>query len=216
MDFNVSAFAALSAGVLSFFTPCLLPMVPIYLFYLTGSSDEDELIKNKTLVLKKSILFVVGFTMIFMAFGVGASFLGGFFASHKFLFQKISGFIIILFGLYMTGLIKINLKSINFKAPKNTASNLGAILMGIAFGGGFSPCYGPILGAILTMASGFSIKRGVILLFIYSLGMAIPFLLSALLIDKFNRLILKFNSLDKLKIIIGIFIICFGLYIFLK
>lgn len=214
---EVSWGMAFIAGFLSFFSACILPLIPAYIMYLTGSTIEEEVSQRRLLALTRTLGFVLGFTIIFMIMGVSASFIGKAFAKNKDLFAKISGILIILFGLNMVGVFKFDImKKINIKAPKNMTKWFSSILMGMAFAAGWSPCFGYVLGAILVYAGGSeTVWQGIILLLIYSLGMAVPFILTALFINKFLELMDKYEKyLKYVNIIGGSLMIIFGLLVF--
>lgn len=215
---DVSYPIAFGAGFLSFFTPCLLPMIPAYIMYITGVNVEDELSKRRLLALIRTLGFVIGFTIIFMIMGSSATFLGQIFVRNSVLFSRISGIVIIIFGLHLMGVL--NLKIFNLgartKAPKKMTNWFSSVLMGMVFAAGWTPCFGPVLGAILMYASGAStVSNGMSLLFIYSLGMAIPFLLTALFINVFIKFM---NKADKLMYYLpkigGAIMVVFGLLVF--
>lgn len=215
---NVSIPIAFGAGFLSFFSPCILPLIPAYIMYITGVNVEDELEKKRLFALTRTIGFVIGFTIIFMIMGTSASFLGKLFIRNKEVFSKISGGIIILFGLNMMGILK--LKFLNFerrtKAPKKITNWFNSVLMGMAFAAGWTPCFGPVLGSILMYAGGTAtVSKGVYLLLIYSIGMALPFILTALFINTFTRFMNKADKFLKyMPIISGFIMVVFGLLVF--
>lgn len=217
---NVSLSIAFGAGFLSFFSPCILPLIPVYIMYITGISLENELEKRRWFALKRTIGFVIGFTIIFMIMGTSASFLGKIFVKNKEIFSKISGILIIVFGLKMTGVI--NLKFLNmekkFTAPRKTTNWFSSILMGMAFAAGWTPCFGPVLASILIYAGGSAaISKGIYLLLIYSIGMAIPFILTALFINVFSKFIIKAEKFIKyIPKISGLIMIVFGILVFLN
>ncbi|MDR7855587.1 cytochrome c biogenesis protein CcdA [Tissierella sp.] len=215
---NVSVSAAFGAGFLSFFSPCILPLIPAYIMYITGTNMEDELEKKRLFALTRTMGFVIGFTIVFMIMGTSASFIGKLFIRNKDLFSKISGIIIIIFGLNMMGIIKLRFLNISrrIKAPKKITSWFSSILMGMAFAAGWTPCFGPILGAILMHAGGSgTVSKGVYLLLIYSLGMAIPFILTALFINAFTRFMDKAEKFIKyIPIIGGLLMVIFGILIY--
>lgn len=214
---EVSWGMAFIAGFLSFFSACILPLIPAYIMYLTGSTIEEEVNKRRLFALTRTIGFVLGFTIIFIIMGVSASFIGKVFVRNRDIFAKVSGVLIILFGLSMLGVFKLDImKKINIKAPKNMTNWFSSILMGMAFAAGWSPCFGPVLGAILVYAGGTeTINQGIVLLLIYSAGMAVPFILTALFINKFVELMDKYERyLKYINIIGGILMIVFGLLVF--
>lgn len=190
---NVSLPIAFGAGFLSFFSPCILPLIPAYIMYITGVSMEDDLNKRRLLALIRTIGFVIGFTIIFMIMGTSASFLGKLFIRNKEIFSKVSGALIVIFGLNMMGIFKLNVLNMEkrIKAPKIT-NWFSSTIMGMAFAAGWTPCFGPVLASILIYAgASATISKGVYLLLVYSIGMAIPFILTALFINVFVKLINK-------------------------
>lgn len=179
---------------------------------------ESELQDNRALALKRTLAFVLGFTIIFMIMGTSASLIGKVFVKNKGVFSKISGVLIIIFGLNMTGILKLDFLNIErkMKAPKKMTSCFSSTLMGMAFAAGWTPCFGPVLASILVFAGNSdTVFKGSFLLFIYSLGMAIPFILTALFIGTFTKLMNKGEKIMKyVPMIGGIFMIIFGLLIF--
>jgi len=178
---------AFSAGFISFLSPCVLPLIPGYISYISGH-DLDEIIKDNKSVLLKTIFFSIGFSIVFISFGITASFVGKLLISYSNQLRIIAGIIIILFSLQFIGLI--NLKILNSETrffTKNYNDNLiFPIIVGAAFGFGWTPCIGPILGSILALAAiEENISKSILLLSFYSLGLAIPFIISGILIDKF-------------------------------
>ncbi|WP_320406239.1 cytochrome c biogenesis CcdA family protein [Gudongella oleilytica] len=215
---DVSYPIALGAGILSFFSPCLLPMIPAYIMYVSGADFEEDLSRRKFLAVTRTLGFIIGFTIIFMVMGTSASFLGRFFIQNKQLFLRISGLLIIAFGLNMMGVLKLGFLSSDkrVKSPKKITNWFSSILMGMAFAAGWTPCFGPVLASILVYAgSAGTISKGVLLLLIYSIGMAIPFMLTALFINVFTRLMEKAESFMKyMPYISGIILVIFGILIF--
>jgi cytochrome c-type biogenesis protein len=182
----IELIIALGAGLISFLSPCVLPLIPGYIAYISGSS-LNELLENRNINLLPIILFTFGFSVVFIIFGATATFLGKLFLNNSLELRIIAGAIIIIFSLHILGIIKLNF--LNYEKRIYTSNNkgvAGSILVGMAFGFGWTPCIGPILGSILALASTEeSINRGILLLFFYSLGLAIPFVLSGYLIQKF-------------------------------
>ena len=179
-------FIAFSAGLISFLSPCVLPLIPGYISYVSGSS-LNELIEKKNINLIPIILFTVGFSIVFIIFGAASTFLGQLLLQNSFELRIVAGVIIIIFSLHIIGLI--NLKFLNYEKRIQTNNNkniFSPIIIGAAFGFGWTPCIGPILGSILVLAATEeSVNKGILLLFFYSLGLAIPFILSGYLIQKF-------------------------------
>ena len=179
-------FIAFGAGLISFLSPCVLPLIPGYISYISGSS-LNELIEKKNVNLIPIILFTVGFSLVFIVFGAASTFLGQVLLQNSVELRVAAGIIIILFSLHIIGII--NLKFLNYEKRIQTNTNshfYSPILIGMAFAFGWTPCIGPILGSILVLAATEeSINKGVILLTFYSFGLALPFILSGYLIQKF-------------------------------
>ena len=179
-------FVAFSAGLISFLSPCVLPLIPGYISYITGSS-LSELIEKKNVNLIPIILFAVGFSIVFIIFGAASTFLGQVLLENSYELRIAAGFVIIIFSLHILGLI--NLKFLNYEKRIQTNENnnfYSPILIGMAFAFGWTPCIGPILGSILALAATEeSMSKGISLLILYSLGLALPFILSGYLIQKF-------------------------------
>jgi cytochrome c-type biogenesis protein len=215
---NVSFFVAFGAGILSFFSPCILPLIPVYFMYITGTTMESQLFNHKKIVLSRTLGFVIGFTIIFILMGATATFLGKIFIQNKDIFSKISGLLIIIFGLNMMGIIKIALLQMEKKAsvPQTATSWFSSILVGMAFAAGWTPCFGPVLASILIFAGGSeTMLKGILLLLTYSLGMAIPFIITALSINYFRKFMKKSRKyLIYIPKISGAIMIIFGLLVF--
>ena len=193
-------FIAFGAGLISFLSPCVLPLIPGYVSYVTGTSLKD-LTESKIINLIPIILFTIGFSIVFILFGAAATFIGKFLLTNSYQLRIIAGIIIIFFSLQILGFI--NISFLNYEKRFYTNKNIGffsPVLVGLAFGFGWTPCIGPILGSILALASTEeSINRGIMLLFFYSLGLAIPFILSGYLIQKF--LVFSKNIKQKMNLI---------------
>ncbi len=196
---SIGIFVALLAGLLSFLSPCVLPLVPSYVSFITGLGMEEleqggEHVKRVTLV--HALLFVAGFTLIFLAMGAGATAVGQLLREHKELVARVGGVIIIFFGLLLLGWIPVPALSREkrYQFQNKPVGYVGTVAVGIAFGAGWVPCIGPILGAILTLAANTeSVGHGMALLFVYSLGLAIPFVLSAVALTAFLAWFQKFR-----------------------
>ncbi|MBU3090533.1 cytochrome c biogenesis protein CcdA [Clostridium sp. CF011] len=216
---DISILLAFSAGLLSFLSPCVLPLVPAYISYLTGSSIEElKDGKAKLSVLYKSFGFVLGFSIIFILMGVSISSLGKLLITHKNLFRKVGGTLIVVFGLHTIGLFKIKLfyREKRFLYFDKIKGPFSSVIMGMAFATGWTPCIGPILSSILIYATSMnSIGKGVLLLIMYSLGLAVPFILTAMAIGSFTKQFRKFSIyLPIISIISGILMIIMGVMIF--
>ena len=182
----IELFIAFGAGLISFLSPCVLPLIPGYISYISGSS-LNELLEKKSVNITPIILFTLGFSFVFISFGATASFLGSVILNNSYELRIASGIIIIIFSLHILGIININFLNYEKRVYTEKKSGLfSSILVGMAFGFGWTPCIGPILGSILALASTEqSLNKGILLLVFYSLGLAIPFILSGYLIQKF-------------------------------
>ena len=193
-------FIALSAGLVSFLSPCVLPLIPGYVSYISGSS-LNELMERKEINIFPIILFSFGFSIVFISFGATATYLGSLVLDYSYELRIIAGSLIIIFSLHIMGLF--NIKFLNYEKRIHSnikPSNFGSILIGMAFGFGWTPCIGPILGSILALAATEeSINKGILLLLFYSLGLAIPFILSGYLIQRF--MIFSKNLKNKMNLI---------------
>ena len=176
---------AFTAGLLSFLSPCVLPLVPSYLAYVGGSGAE-----KRALLIRNALLFVLGFSMIFIALGASASALGSLLRANREVLTIGGGVLVILFGLVLLGLIRLPvlMRDTRVQAKHDASTPIGAVLLGMAFAAGWTPCIGPVLGGILTLAgaSG-TLLEGVTMLAVYSAGLAVPFLLAALALEPFLR-----------------------------
>ena len=178
---------AFSAGLLSFLSPCVLPLVPSYVTFITGLSLEDVQ-RSRRIALIHALLFILGFTLIFMALGASATVLGRVLLSQRVWLTRFGGALVSRFGLCLLGVLNLGLlaRDTRVHLTNKPVGYLGTVLVGIAFGAGWSPCIGPILGAILTYtASEADLGRGLVLLFVYSMGLAIPFLIAAVAVERF-------------------------------
>lgn len=208
---NISLLVALSAGFISFLSPCILPMIPSYLAFITGISleelsHEDKLKNVRKIVLLNSLLFILGFSIIFIALGASATFVGRFLADNIRWFEIIGGAIVILLGLHFAGVFKLAFleRERKIHLQNKPLGFLGTVLVGMAFGAGWTPCVGPILGAILTMAATTqNILKGILLLSVYSIGLGIPFLIAGILIHKFFEYFKSIRKYFKLITAIG-------------
>ena len=179
---------AFLAGLISFLSPCVLPLIPGYISYISGTSFDKLVEKRKNLVIIKTIFFTLGFSFVFISLGLTASFIGKFFLINSDIFRIIAGAIIIFFSLQLMGIINFKFmnKDIRIYTDRYSHNLAFPLLVGAAFGFGWTPCIGPILGSILTLAAiEENISESILLLSFYSLGLAIPFIISGILIDKF-------------------------------
>jgi cytochrome c-type biogenesis protein len=220
---DITLVGAFLAGILSFLSPCVLPLVPSFLTYLTGLTFSDLQAEHPSHLVRKrlmahSLLFIGGFTLIFVLLGASATFLGSFLRENMAIMRKVGAILIILFGLHVCGLLPINLllgeKRINIR--NKPAGYLGSMLVGVTFAAGWTPCIGPILASILMVAAAEStVYHGIVLLLVYSLGLGIPFFLSALAIHRFLGLFNRFKKYIRIfEIITGILLIIVGILIF--
>lgn len=192
---SLSLLIAFSAGLLSFLSPCVLPLVPSYVTFITGMSLED-LQQSRRNTLLHAVLFVCGFTLIFLALGAGATVFGQLMLRYRDWISRIGGVLIIIFGLYMLGVLNLGLlaRDTRLHIADKPLGYFGTLVVGIAFGAGWSPCIGPILGAILTMAANEAdLQRGLVLLLTYSMGLAVPFLLAAVMVERFLAVFAKYR-----------------------
>ena len=179
---------AFSAGLLSFLSPCVLPLIPSYVTFITGLS-LDDVQHSKRMALIHGVLFVLGFTLIFLIMGAGATLLGQTLLKNRDWISRIGGVVIIIFGLYLLGILNIGFLSRErrFHVADKPVGYFGTMFVGAAFGAGWTPCIGPMLGSILLYTgSQADFAKGMWLLLAYSLGLAVPFLLSAVAIDRFS------------------------------
>jgi cytochrome c-type biogenesis protein len=195
---DVGIFIAFTAGVLSFLSPCVLPLVPSYLTFVTGMSLEDlqEGVNRKATFVHAS-LFVGGFSLIFILLGASASFLGSFLSRYEIWIGRVGGLIIIVLGLHLAGVFRLTplMRERRMHFANKPAGYIGTFGVGMAFGAGWTPCIGPILGAILTYSvAQDTMWAGVGLLTVYSAGLAIPFLVAALALDWFLQVFKRFRT----------------------
>ena len=215
-------FFIMVAGLLSFLSPCVLPLVPPYLCYLGGVTFDELSGEEKKLpphvhgrIILAAMFFVLGFTTIFVALGAGASAFGQILLGSKILLTRIAGVVIIIFGLHFLGLFRIALlyRDTRFQTSSSNVSVAGAFVMGLAFAFGWTPCIGPILSPIMSIAADSStVSRGVSMLLFYSLGLGIPFMLAAILIRPFLAFLQRFQRyLGVLEKVMGVMLIVVGL-----
>ena len=221
---QVSLFAAFSAGLLSFISPCVLPLVPSYLSYITGLSVEnlakvEERERFKSAIMVNAILFIAGFSTVFIAFGASASLIGQVLYEYQDIIRKIGGILIIIFGLYLLGILKLNIlmterRLVHFES--RPVGYLGSFLIGTAFAAGWTPCVGPVLGTILAYASTTeSMSGGVMLLSAYSFGLGLPFFLTAFGMDTFLSYFKSLRTyLGGVSFVSGALLILVGIMIF--
>jgi cytochrome c-type biogenesis protein len=218
---NVTYFGALLAGLLSFLSPCVLPLVPPYLCFLGGTTfdqlmgeDETPAHVYKTVILS-SVAFVLGFTTVFVILGATATAAGQLVIDNLPLLSKIAGVVIIIAGLHFLGVFHIPIlhREARYHADARPAGLIGAYVIGLAFAFGWTPCIGPVLAAILAMAAGEdSVRQGVGLLFVYSLGLGVPFIAAAIAIKPFMSTMQRFRKhLATVEKLLGGFLVLTGI-----
>lgn len=190
---HISLFAAFSAGLLSFVSPCVLPLVPSYVSYISGLTveqlaDTTQRQRFRKAIILNSLLFIAGFSVVFIAFGASASLIGQMLITYQDYIRKIGGVLIVIFGLYLLGVLNMGFLATEkrFHFRHRPAGYAGSFLIGVAFAAGWTPCVGPVLGTILLYAStSDALANGVALLTAYSLGLGLPLFLTALGVDRF-------------------------------
>jgi len=214
---SLSLFVAFTAGLLSFLSPCVLPLVPSYVTFITGMGLDDVSRARRT-ALVHALLFVLGFTFIFVALGAGASAFGQLLREYRVWIARVGGVLMVLMGLWMLDVIRIGAlqQERRMHLSDKPLGYLGTVVVGIAFGAGWTPCLGPTLGAILLLAANESeLTKGITLLIAYSLGLAVPFLLSALLLDRFLGFFQSFkHNIGRVNRIAGILLVIVGILMF--
>jgi cytochrome c-type biogenesis protein len=217
MDFlNITVGLAFLAGLASFLSPCVFSLVPAYIGYLGGRAAGGETnASNRWITFTHGLAFVLGFSLVFVLLGVTASFLGGLLYDLRIWFSKIGGIVVILFGLHMIGIFRIPFLEYDTRRQSTPDPKLGYLssaLLGVFFSAGWSPCVGPVLGAILTLAfNGGSLLQGVTLLSAYSAGLAIPFLLAALGIGWVTVILKRYNKVMRyVEIVMGVILVIVG------
>lgn len=220
---NITMISAFVAGFLSFLSPCVLPLIPSYITYITGLSFAElqtekpsGLVRRQTII--HSILFIAGFTFVFVLLGASATFVGSFLQEHMVVIRRVGGILIILFGVHLTGLVPIQmlLGEKRLTIHNKPAGYVGSFLVGVAFSAGWTPCIGPILASILMVATTEdTVYHGILLLLAYSMGLAIPFFLSALAMNRFLAAFNRFKKHIRLfEIVTGLFLIVVGVMVY--
>ena len=210
---------ALFAGVLSFLSPCVLPIVPPYLAYMGGISMRDMTDtadqRGQRRAVMASLFFALGLSTVFILLGIAASALGQFFLTNQTLFAQIAGAVIIIFGLHFIGLFKLNflMRDARFDAGNRGGTAIGAYVLGLAFAFGWTPCIGPILGAILALsAQAESVTRGTVLMATYAIGLGVPFILAAIFIQRAVTIMNKFKRhMRAIEVAMGLLLVCIGI-----
>ncbi len=219
MIHDVSIPAALIAGLISFLSPCVLPLVPPYLVYLTGATiehvaDGEAASVSRRAVMASAIIFVLGFSTVFVALGASASLVGSFVHAWSAELSIVAGIVIIVMGLHFLGLTRIDLLMREGRLPIPRPVGLwGAYVMGLAFAFGWTPCIGPILAAILSVAaSEATVTKGAGLLAVYSAGLGIPFLIAAFMVEQFSSLFARMKRhLAKIERAMGVLLVITGI-----
>ena len=208
---SITVVGALAAGSLSFLSPCVFPLVPGYLSFLGGAAGEPA----RGRVVRQAIGFALGFGLVFVALGATATSLGRLVGENRHLFELLGGLVLVAFGLHMLGVLRIPLllREARFHAASPPSGFLGALVVGAAFGFGWSPCVGPLLGGVLTLAaSEETVGEGIVLLLAYAAGLAVPFVLSALLLERFLAFSRRIRPhLGKVEKVGGALLLVFGL-----
>jgi cytochrome c-type biogenesis protein len=215
--------AAFVAGLVSFLSPCVLPLVPGYVSLISGASvDELKNPENRLTktVMGHSIMFILGFTVVFISLGAVATEVGQLTHEYFGILTKVAGVVIIIFGLHLIGIFKIKALYADKRlhSLQGSKSPVGAFVVGFAFAFGWTPCIGPILAAILALAASTNtVAKGILLLAVYSLGLAVPFLLTSLGIDRFLSFYGRFRRhLHTVEVVSGILLIVIGVLIFTR
>ncbi len=220
MIFLISYILTFTEGILTFISPCILPMLPIYFIYLAGASEDGSgaAPQDRRRMIINSAGFVIGFTIVFVALGATVTSIGHFLVSNRPLLQKLSGAVMVLFGLHFAGILRLGFldaeKRIGYTFTR--LRFLSSIVFGIVFGFGWTPCLGAFLGSALLLAgSSETILRGVLLLFIYSLGLGLPFLLTAVLFDRAKGAIRRLQKHGRaIRLASGILLIAAGILVY--
>ena len=211
---GVPLLAAFAAGLLSFLSPCVLPLIPSYVSFLTGMTVEEMQVRRGTTLLH-ALWFVGGFSLIFIALGASASALGVALLASQHWIARVSGVLLILFGLYLVGMVRpaFLMRERRVHLARKPLGYVGSSVAGVAFGAAWTPCIGPILGGILTLAATrASIAQGTALLGVYALGLAVPFLITAFALDRFLVWFQRFRPYIRwVELVAGILLIILGL-----
>jgi len=220
---DVTVITAFLAGIISFISPCVLPLVPGYLCFISGKSmqemrEEGKKFENIKPIAMNSLFFIAGFSLVFILMGATATKLGGFLSFKLSLISKVAGIVLVVFGLHMMGIFKIKFLYMEkrFHARSKKLGLVGSLLVGLAFAFGWTPCVGPILAAILTLAATKNtLQEGVFLLFVYSMGLGIPFFLTAVGINRFLSVVGRVKRHSWLvEVVSGVMLIIIGVMIY--
>ena len=220
---QISLFAAFSAGLLSFVSPCVLPLVPSYVSYISGLTveqlaDTTQRQRFRKAIILNSLLFIAGFSAVFIAFGASASLIGQMLITYQEYIRKIGGVLIVIFGLYLLGVLNMGFLTTEkrFHFRHRPAGYAGSFLIGVAFAAGWTPCVGPVLGTILLYAStSDALANGVALLTAYSLGLGLPLFLTALGVDRFLTYFKQFRGyLRGVSAVSGVLLVVVGVMLY--
>jgi len=220
---NITYVGAFVAGLLSFLSPCVLPLIPSFITYITGLSFADLQAEHPTHKVRQqtiihTLLFISGFTVVFVLLGASATFIGGLLQEHMKAVRQVGGVLIVLFGIHLTGVVPIKflLGEKRVTVHNKPAGYVGSFLVGLAFAAGWTPCIGPILASILMVAAAEeTVLHGIALLLTYSMGLAIPFFLSALAMHQFLVVFNRFKKYIRIfEIVTGVFLIIVGVMVF--
>jgi cytochrome c-type biogenesis protein len=220
---NVTIYLAFLAGLLSFVSPCVLPLIPSYVSFISGISFEELTAERsprdvKKIVILNSLMFILGFSIVFIAMGTTITLLGQYFATYQGIFRKVGAAIIIFFGLHIIGIVNIKAlqreKGLHFH--NKPLGLIGSFFVGLGFAAGWTPCIGPILASILFVAgTSETLGLGILLLVVYSLGLAVPFFLTSIGINTFLKYFDRFKKyMRAVSVISGVFLIVVGVMIY--
>lgn len=224
MDF-LTLLTALGAGVISFISPCVLPLVPGYISFVSGTSlselaesDGAEYLRRRRRVVVNTLAFVIGFSIVFVAMGASATYVGQWLAGNRVWLGRIAGTVIVLFGLHVMGVFKISLLNLEKRlhTEREPVGLLGSFGIGLAFAFGWSPCIGPILATVLVLAAQReTVGQGIVLLSVYSLGLGGPFLLTGLAVNRFLTISKKIKRhMRVIEIVSGVLLVVIGVLVF--
>ncbi|MCG8540531.1 MAG: cytochrome c biogenesis protein CcdA [Clostridia bacterium] len=219
MNNNISSIVVFFQGMASFLSPCILPLMPIYLSYLTGGSLEDiEAGAQRKAILINSLGFLLGLSLVFTMLGATATALGRFLLFNNNIIRKVGGIVVIVFGIHHIGIINLNFLNMErkFRFHGKTPKFINSVILGMAFSFGWSPCIGPILGSVLMMAANLeNYVKGIYLLMVYSLGFSVPFIITAMFL---NIILQRITNLDRylkiIKVVSGILLIIMGILVY--
>jgi cytochrome c-type biogenesis protein len=222
MSENVSLLTAFIAGFISFISPCVLPLIPAYVSFISGVSLKELQTSHETRLMEKiiinMIMFIVGFSIVFIGLGATATYIGKFLEENLNILSKIGGVIVVIFGLHLMGVFRIGFLNyeVKFHQQSKPLGVVGSMLIGLAFAFGWTPCIGPVLAGILLVASTQeTITQGILLLTFYSLGLGIPFFLAGLSINYFFKAFSNIkNHFHKIEVASGVLLVAIGILIF--